>query len=190
MSVSPRRPWICAQPVQPGRTCCRTRYRGISSLKCSTWKGTSGRGPTRDMSPFSTLKNWGSSSRLNLRIRLPNRVLRGVVVGGPAGLLLGVHTRMERNLYIMKGFLFSPHPLLPEDHRPGAGQLDADGRDQHHGAGQHNENQAAHNVQSALDGGVEDIVKGGLPHVDEFALVQHVDGGTGPADNHCKRAPW
>lgn len=29
-----------------------------------------GRGP-RDISPFSTLKNWGSSSRLNLRIKLP-----------------------------------------------------------------------------------------------------------------------
>ena len=26
---------------------------------------------------MSTLKNWGSSSRLNLRIKLPNRVLRG-----------------------------------------------------------------------------------------------------------------
>ena len=43
-------------------------------------------------------------------------------------------------------------------------------------AGQDNQNQAAEDIQPALDGGVEQVVKGRLPHVDEFALVQHIDG--------------
>ena len=44
--------------------------------------GTTGRGPTMDMSPRSTLNNWGSSSRLVRRRNRPTRVTRGSSSGG------------------------------------------------------------------------------------------------------------
>ena len=99
MEVSPRRPFTWAQPVMPGRTWCLTMYRGISSLNWSTKWGSSGLGPTRLMSPLSTLKNWGSSSMENLRMKEPNRVFRGSeLVLHPVSEL--AFTRMDRNLYI------------------------------------------------------------------------------------------
>ncbi|MNT83924.1 hypothetical protein D3C72_2238650 [compost metagenome] len=58
-----------------------------------------GRGPTTDISPRSTLKNCGSSSRLVRRRKAPTRVMRGSLrvawVSTPAA---SVCARMERNL--------------------------------------------------------------------------------------------
>src|SRR5438046_529847 len=53
---------------------------------CRTNTGRSGRGPTSDMSPTSTLKNCGSSSRFVARRNAPSRVRRGsfsAVICGP-----------------------------------------------------------------------------------------------------------
>ena len=84
-----------------------SRYNGTSSLKWLTWKGISGLGPTRLISPTSTLKNCGNSSRLNLRMKLPKRVFRGSLFVLHPVFSVPV-MRMLRNLYILKGFLFLP----------------------------------------------------------------------------------
>ena len=53
---SDARPLTCAQPVMPGRTASRPRWR---SEYWSTWTCTVGRGPTSDISPASTLIRFG-----------------------------------------------------------------------------------------------------------------------------------
>src|SRR5437867_3000312 len=64
------RPLICQMQVSPGLT---ARRRRSAWLYLATSRGTGGRGPTRDISPMSTLKNWGNSSIENLRSQLPHR---------------------------------------------------------------------------------------------------------------------
>ena len=60
----------CHRPVRPGftrwRWCCHGSYRATIST-------SSGRGPTRLMSPRTTFQNWGSSSRLHFRRNRPTR---------------------------------------------------------------------------------------------------------------------
>ncbi len=76
--VSPRKPVTCAQPVIPGLTKMTNHIFYLSNgniLLCASTCADGG--PTKDISPFSTLINWGSSSTFVLRIRLPIRVLRG-----------------------------------------------------------------------------------------------------------------
>ena len=64
-SVTLLRPLICHRQVSPGLTLSRRRCaRSLNRLTSSTG---SGRGPTRLISPRSTLKSCGNSSRLNLR---------------------------------------------------------------------------------------------------------------------------
>lgn len=78
-------------------------YSGMVSRNCSTKCGSSGRGPTRLISPRSTFHSWGSSSRLHLRMKLPNYVLRGSlsVVHAVSCCVL---TRILRNFSIWKFF--------------------------------------------------------------------------------------
>ena len=79
-SEPPERSRACARPVMPGRTLQRTfQSPGLYSARCA---GTSGRGPTRLISPLSTLINWGSSSMLVRRMNRPTRVIRGSSVDG------------------------------------------------------------------------------------------------------------
>ena len=58
---------ICSNPVMPGNTFNLLKYLLLKSLLSST---NNGLGPTIDMLPLITLKNWGNSSRLYLRILL------------------------------------------------------------------------------------------------------------------------
>ncbi len=60
--------------VRPGRI---RNLRRCQRWYCATSVGIAGRGPTNDMSPFSTLKSCGSSSMENLRSHLPTVVNRG-----------------------------------------------------------------------------------------------------------------
>jgi hypothetical protein len=68
------RPLICHRHVSPGFTLSlrRCQYLNLSISVCSI-----GRGPTKLISPLSTLKSWGSSSRLHFRSTRPSRVIRG-----------------------------------------------------------------------------------------------------------------
>src|SRR6185437_7781415 len=68
------RPLTCHKPVMPGFTVKRGRYGAASS--CAS-QGSIGRGPTRDMSPRSTLTSCGNSSRLVRRSHAPSGVIRG-----------------------------------------------------------------------------------------------------------------
>ena len=52
-------------------------YRGIFFLNSSIKTGLSGRGPTTLISPFNTLKNCGSSSRLVFLRNVPSLVRLG-----------------------------------------------------------------------------------------------------------------
>ena len=76
------RPLTCAQPVMPGRTSSRRRWRSVYR---STWSRRSGRGPTRLMSPRSTFQSCGSSSSEVRRSRWPARVMRASPASPPAG---------------------------------------------------------------------------------------------------------
>src|SRR4030095_4364163 len=83
--VFPRHPLTCAQPVMPAFTLCRSIYLGIDFRKYSINTGLSGRGPTKLISPLSTLINWGNSSRLVARNIRPNDVTRGSLVVAQTG---------------------------------------------------------------------------------------------------------
>ena len=78
-----------------------------------------GRGPTMDMSPLSTLMNWGSSSMLVMRRTLPTRVMRGsffILNTGPSFSLCSIRSlsfcsasgHMVRNLYILNSLPLRP----------------------------------------------------------------------------------
>ena len=70
---SDARPFTCAQPVSPGLTSSRRRWRSVYWSTC-TW--IVGRGPTSDISPLMTLTRFGSSS-IDVRRRIaPMRVIR------------------------------------------------------------------------------------------------------------------
>ena len=71
---SRRRPLTCHRPVMPGFTVKRGRYGSASSFASHE---SIGRGPTRDISPRSTLISCGSSSRLVRRSHPPSGVIRG-----------------------------------------------------------------------------------------------------------------
>src|SRR5690606_16341000 len=62
-------------PVMPAGP----RKRNAHSSEVSSCASYSGKGrlPTNDMSPFRTLKSWGSSSKLVLRKKEPNFVTLG-----------------------------------------------------------------------------------------------------------------
>ena len=70
---SDARPLTCAQPVMPGLSARRPRWR---SVYCATWTGTVGRGPMIDISPLRTLTRLGSSSIEVRRSSAPTRVMR------------------------------------------------------------------------------------------------------------------
>ena len=89
-----------AKSVSPGRT---TRTSANSERKGSTYRGTSGLGPTRLISPISTFTSWGSSSSLSLRKIFPTLVTRAscpIVISEP---WVEALCSMVRNLYILNG---------------------------------------------------------------------------------------
>lgn len=85
-----------AGPVIPGR---RRNIALSSPVKQSAYPGTSGRGPTKLISPISTFHSSGNSSILYLRNVAPNGVMRL----SPATETddWSVPTRIVRNLYIV-----------------------------------------------------------------------------------------
>ena len=104
------RPLVCHRPVMPGRALWRLPSTGPNE---SADTG-SGRGPTSDMSPRSTLSSWGSSSIDSLRIHLPTRVMRGsscILNSSPSDSLLSARSStrvsasstIERNLKMANG---------------------------------------------------------------------------------------
>ena len=91
----------------PGRTFSTSRK---SDMKWFTYFHTSGRGPTRLISPFRTFISWGSSSTFIFLKALPSFVTLSspsTVMEGPVPDVSGV---IERNLYILKGR--RPFPIL------------------------------------------------------------------------------
>src|SRR5581483_8335992 len=68
------RPEICHRQVMPGFTASFCFCQSVN-WQYSVWSG--GLGPTRLMSPTSTLHSCGSSSRLYFRSSRPTRVTRG-----------------------------------------------------------------------------------------------------------------
>ena len=67
-NVECARAFTCHRPVMPAGTENRSKWCGANS---SVSYGMQGRGPTSDISPRSTLKSCGSSSRLVLRRKRP-----------------------------------------------------------------------------------------------------------------------
>ena len=112
VSTGPREPLIAAQPVMPGLIRWRWAYsatRRADSTSPVFMFGACGRGPTRDISPRSTLKICGSSSRLVLRMKRPTRVTRQSSVHtcwAPASSRSS--WRMERNFQTTISSLLNP----------------------------------------------------------------------------------
>ena len=98
---SSSRPWICAQPVRPGRTSFAP-YLSRSANR-SYWFQRAGRGPMTAISPTRIVHSWGSSSRLVLRRKRPTRV---IYCSGSwsrwVGMSWGVSMRMVRNFRMLK----------------------------------------------------------------------------------------
>ena len=127
----------CHRPVMPGRTACRACR---SAGNASTSRRSAGRGPTRLMSPVSTLSSCGSSSRLVRRRTWPILVTRGVpgeleqragalVVGLHGGQLgLGVDAHRAELEHAELGVV-PADPLLAEQDRTAVLLLDEDGDD-------------------------------------------------------------
>ena len=63
----------------------------------------SGLGPTMDMSPFSTLTSWGSSSKCRFLMIRPTRVIRLSFLLASLAPSRSASTCMLRNLSIRKG---------------------------------------------------------------------------------------
>ena len=68
------RPRTCHRQVNPGMT---SKRRRCHASYCMTSLCNGGRGPTNDMSPFSTFHICGNSSTLYFRRNLPGKVTRG-----------------------------------------------------------------------------------------------------------------
>src|SRR5690606_29451558 len=91
-------PFTWAHPVIPGRTSWRRAGSGVYNGKYSI---SNGRGPTRLMSPLSTLNSSGSSSKLVLRKKRPNLVSR--CSSGKRRPFSSRASVIVRNLYIVNG---------------------------------------------------------------------------------------
>ena len=128
--------------------------------------------------PFEHIEKLGQFVQTEFADKTAEPGLARVLGAGPAGLLVVVDAH-GAELVHQKGPLVQPHPLLLENDRPRTGQLDADSHGQHQRAGQHNKHQTARHIHRPFEKGVEQIVKGGLPHIDQLALVQHINGGAG-----------
>ena len=119
----------------PGRTCRRARKAGTVRSMRRTSSGRSGRGPTRLISPRSTLTICGSSSRCSRRSTRPTRVVRAsrhAARIGPVRLSAPVDHGAE--LQDAEHAPAASEPRLPVQHRPGAFEPDRH-RDRH---AQHN----------------------------------------------------
>src|SRR5260370_31110660 len=101
----PRNRFTCAHPVMPHFTLCRDMYQGSSLRNFCTKKVSSGRGPTTLISPCRTFRNCGNSSRLVLRKKRPNGVIRASERQGCWGLDASeLFTNIVRNLNIFNRF--------------------------------------------------------------------------------------
>ena len=111
-----KRPLTCQLPVMPGLT--RRRSLRSSFHWTASW-GSAGRGPTRLMSPLTTLISCGSSSIEVLRRNWPTRVTRGssaILNIGPAASLCAISSgsidsapcTIVRSLYTVKGLPLRP----------------------------------------------------------------------------------
>ncbi len=134
----------------PAFTLWRRWYLGICRLNSSMNTGRSGRGPTRLMSPRSTLKSCGSSSSDVSPEEGPDRG-PPVVAGGrhPRARLLGVDPHGPE-LEDGEHRPIHPHPLLPVEHRPAAGQLHRQGHHQHHRRDDEQRQRREQDVEGAL----------------------------------------
>ena len=122
--------------------------------------GRSGRGPTRLMSPCSTLMNCGNSSRLVLRRKVPKRGAARVVLPRPdrAGLRLGIDAHAAE-LEHLERLAVQAAALLAIEDRAGAGQLDQHGDQQHQRAEHDQGDQRQDDVHDPLDDDVEAEVR-------------------------------
>ena len=170
--VLPRHPLTCAHPVMPALTLCRSMYCGIRCLNCSTKKGRSGRGPTIDMSPFSTFQNCGTSSRSSFRSHCPIGVVRGSSSRAQTGPVVVFRVGIHRpELVDGEGLAVEAHPLLPVEDRTRRRSSD-EKRDDERRHGQDDDGRCReHDVEAALDPGV-DALERHVVHVDDRQAVE------------------
>src|SRR5215831_13098530 len=111
------RAFTCHSPVRPGTT--QKRRNNHPSSNFETSRTGNGRGPTRDISPFSTLKSCGNSSSEVRRRNTPRRVILGsslILKIGPIaslrrssnGCSCSAVCTMVLNLYILNRRRFCP----------------------------------------------------------------------------------
>ena len=117
LGVSPRKPFTWLHPVMPGFMQCRTMYSSICLEYSSVCFTMCGRGPTMLMSPISTFRNCGISSRLVFRIMCPHFVIRASVrvacrVSASA-LALIVRNFIHRNVLPLHPVRFCTKKSLP-----------------------------------------------------------------------------
>ena len=99
--------------------------------------------------PFQHVEELGQLVDAALADQAAEPGLAGVGVLGPAGVLAGVYPHAAELVH-GEGLFVQAHPLLPEQDRPRAGKPHPDGRDQHDGAGEHDQNKAARHIHGPL----------------------------------------
>ena len=155
VSTGPREPLIAAQPVMPGFMRWRWAY---SATSLALWVSpvfmptACGRGPTSDISPFSTLNSCGSSSRLVRRMTRPTRVTRSsskrTCWAPPARSELVPHRAElpDQDLLVVEAVA-----ALAEEHRAGAVELDGERDQRHQRQAEQQRQRADDQVLAALD---------------------------------------
>jgi hypothetical protein len=148
---------MAAQPVMPGFIRWRWAYSATSLAlsippRRSSWSARAGRGPTSDISPFSTLNSCGSSSRLVRRMKRPTRVTRSSSALTCGGRLVGRWSwRMERNFQTTISSLLKPWRRWRKKIGPGLSSLMARAISAISGAAEHQRQSADHQILQPLD---------------------------------------
>src|SRR5579872_331937 len=150
--------------------------RRCHSSYCSTSWRSGGRGPTRLMSPRSTLSTCGSSSMRSLRITADAGHAR-IVVLRPARLAgrFGIDTHAAE-LHQAKHASAEPDARLPVEHRGAQAVLDLDGNHRREDRGQSQNDQDASGDE--IEQARRDLPQRAAPEAlaeDDPARVEHVD---------------
>ena len=169
-------PRACASPAMPGSTRRRSENPGsLRSIRAAS-AGRSGRGPTRLISPRSTLSACGSSSRRYRRSTRPTGVARASRHCARTGpVRSSASAVMVRNLRIWNTPPPRPSRVLAVQHRARTGEPDRQ-RDR---ADQHRPRRQQHDQPERQDGHVERPLVARLPARSGAPL-----GGDHPAAAH------
>lgn len=145
-------------------------------LEVAHMVGDLGAGADQAHVTFEDIEKLGKFIHAELADEAAEAGFARVGVGAPAG-LLGAGDPHAAELEHLKRLAILADPFLLKKNGAGAGELDADGGDEHDGAGEDDEDERAHNIHPPLAEGPAEVVQWGGAQVDELGAAHRVDGG-------------